>query len=437
MTPADVRPANAAGWADALRRGLLAFVAMAGLGQALGLAAWALGAPGIALGDALRIGWLEFGAFHHVEIEAEGSVAVGAGAEPAPASFAVGVALLSATALAGWLLFRAGRAVAERAGGGTLARGLHGAKVAIGYALPALPLALLVDARVAVALGEVVAVEQRLRLSAWQAVASPFAIAALAGALGGLRSAFDRDPARLRLLAAAAAGGWRMLLLALGLSYGGLFLAGVVQPDEPVALLTPASARYYRETFARPEVGVVVLAHHVGLAPNEAAWTLVPAMGGCDGAWGDERADFLCYGRFPGSLELLPPGVFPLIDPVGLRFERAPVGYLLFLLVPTVATVLGGRRAAERIGTRGRAAVLAGALSGLAFAALVAVAAALSLVTVRYELGTDLAGGLVVGPVAPTGALLALLWGIGGGAAGAASFRRPASAGSRAGTPPR
>lgn len=443
MTRADVRPALLAGWADALRRGLLAFVAMAGLGQALAVGAWALGVSGISLGSALRVGWLYFGAFHHTEIVAEGSIAVGVGAEPSSASFSLGVAVLAATWLAAWLLFRAGRAVADRTGGGALARLLHGGKVAVGYALPALPLAILVDARVAVDVGGVVALEQRLRLSAWQAIVFPLVLAALAGGCGGLRSAFDRDPAWLRLLAAAAAGGWRMLVLGLALAYGGLFAAGVVQPDEPVALLTPASARYYQEVFARPGVGALVLAHHVGLAPNEAVWALVPAMGACDGVWGDERADSLCYGRFPTSLALLPRGVFPLIDLGDLRFGQAPAGYLLFLLVPAAASVLGGRRAAERAGARGRGAVLAGALAGLVFATLVAVAATLSLVTVRYEVGTSLAGRLIVGPNVLTGTLLALAWGVAGGVAGAATVgwglrgRSPGRGGSRAGTPPR
>src|SRR4030067_208183 len=50
-------------------------------------------------------------------------------------------------------------------------------------------------------------------------------------------------------------------------------------------LLPPATGRYLQAVFERPATGAVVLAHHLALAPNEAAWVLVPAMGGCTGSF--------------------------------------------------------------------------------------------------------------------------------------------------------
>ncbi len=438
MTRARVRPVLAAGWRDALRRGSLAFLAIAALGQALAIGAWAIGIGDLSLVGTARLGWLYFGAFHHVAIESRGPIAIGVETGE-PAELSLGVALLAVTGVAAWLLFRAGRDVANRSGGETLARVLHGAKVAPAYALPALPLALLLQADLAVDLGPLGA-EQRLSLSPWQAFLFPFAVAGVAGAAGGLRSALEHDRSRARLLGAATDGGWWMLLVSLALAYAGLLAAGVVQPDAPVALATPASARYYQEALASPEVGALVLVHHLGLAPNEAVWTLVPAMGACDGVWGTERVDFLCYRRFPTSVDLLPPRVFPLLDVADVGFGKAPVAYLLFLLVPAAASVFGGRRAAKRLGEGGWRSSMAGALAGVVFAALVAAMATISLVTVSYRVGTAPPGRLIVGPDVPAGAVLALGWGVVGGAAGAATTFRArwkVPAGPRAGTRPR
>ncbi|HZD18331.1 MAG TPA: hypothetical protein VE669_09345 [Actinomycetota bacterium] len=442
MNLRDVRPALGAGWPDALRRGFIAFAVMAGLGQALALAVWALAGSGRSLATFARIGWLYVGAFHHVAIELEGSVTFGPTGSPEPGSLALGVALLAATWLAVWLLFRAGCAVADRAGGGTAARTLHGAKIAPAYASPMLVLAVLVSARIRVDTA-LVGADVRAALDPWQALVIPMVLAMLVGAAGGFGSALAARPGEQRLAAAAAAGGWRMFSLGLLLSFGGLFVAGVVQPDEVVALVTPSSARYYQEAFDRPEVGTLVLTHHVGLAPNEAVWTLVPAMGGCDGIWGDDRVDVLCYGRFPTSLRLLRPGSFPPIDVGGLDVGRAPAGYFLFLLVPAAASAFGGRRAAESLQAGRRRAVLAGVLAGGVFAALVTGAALLSVVTVRSEVAGSETARWLVGPNVLGALLGALVWGTVGGAAGAATVRPAATApGTKpgpgpGGTPPR
>jgi hypothetical protein len=210
-----------------------------------------------------------------------------------------------------------------------------------------------------------------------------------------------------------------MLWLGLALSYVGLFIAGVVQPDGPVAMLTPSTARYYRTVFDRPRLGVAVLGHHLALAPNEAAWTLVPASGGCDVVRGSEDPPFLCYRRFPRQVAASPDA--PIVS---AAFGSAPAGYLLFLLAPAAAAVVGGRAAARRRGAAGPAGAAAGALAGVAFAAMLGVTALLAGVSLSYgaTVGARGGGGSVwIGPDIGAAVLLGLAWGVLAGALGGAT----------------
>lgn len=417
----------------ALRRGAVAFAVVAGIGQALALAVWASGAAELSLAAAARVGALYVGAFHHVAIrlDVRDVATPGAGS----ISLSIGIALLSVTLLAGWLLARSGRAVAGQASGGAAVRAARGATVAIGYAVPSFVLALLTSVETAPLGAAAPGGVFRLTLTPWQALVFPLAIGAVAGAAGGLRAVLEAGgPSWAR---APVAGSLRMLIAAALLSFAGLFVGGVVQPDEPVALATPTTARYLRPVLDRPATGIVLLGHHVALLPNEAVWTLVPAMGGCDRVGGDVEADVLCYGRFPVSIgpSLTPiPGATAIRLPLGeATYRSAPPGYLLFLIVPAVATVLGGMRAAavasgpgsSRTGRPGGTgdAVRAGALAGVGFAVAVGALAALSTVTIGYRstvAGEAARGWLVVGPQIEPGIALALVWGIAGGAAGAA-----------------
>jgi hypothetical protein len=437
VTPPWVRPAIAAGRRGPLGRGFLAFLQVAAVGQVLALAVWMVGDTGVSLATSMRIGWMYVGAFHHVAIEfdvPEVELSTPA-AGPEATSLSIAVAMLSITALAAWLLFRAGRAVAERGGGGTGARIVRGATLAPSYALPVFVLAMLVDVETPLRLGAFASGDLRVSLSAWQALVLPFAIAAAAGATGGLRSAVDARRGELATdrLEAAIAGGRRMLALGAALSFAGLFVAGVAQPDGPAALLTPSTARYLRAVFDGPATGLVLFGHHAALAPNEAAWVLVPAMGGCLGVRGSANADVLCYRRFPEDVVTAPvpfPGGRVLLPIGGASFGGAPAPYLAFLLVPAIASVLGGRRAAERRRAAGREAIMAGVGAGVVFAALVGTVAALSTVTVAYGAafaGDATAGRIVVGPEVVNAALLALAWGTAGGALGAATLGRLAS----------
>jgi hypothetical protein len=411
-----------------LGAGCFALVALLGQGAAFALRFLSHGR--LSLATSAEIGWLYVGAFHHVPIVVDlaeldvgrltGGVTPGS-TLPTSGSVSgeIGVALLLVTGLAAWLLYRAGHRAASSGGGGPLARTLVGLAVAPAYALPIFALSLVVRLHDELTFGTLASGRLDARLSPIAALVLPLVIASIAGGAGGFMSAVAEDRGvRARRAAGALAGGWRMLLLALALTFVGLFVAGAAQPDGPAATLTPSTARYFRMVFSRPAVGLAVFAHHVAAAPNEAMWTLVPAMGGCDGASGSISTAFLCYWRFPRSVTL--PGTEQFGGSTGgsgrSTFGVAPFLYFAFLLVPATAAFWGGRHAASR----GRADTpreggIVGAAAGVVFAGLVAAAASLSGVAVTYsaafrpEAGT---GSVWVGPFVLSGALLALMWGV-------------------------
>ena len=423
----------AAGWATALRHGLLALAVVTALGEVAALCVKLVGRTGLSLGTILRLGWLYVGLFHGVPLRLRGigmqiDVLDAGSVESLELRF--GVALLLVTWLAVWLLWRGGRAVAGACGGGALARALHGTKVAPVYALPVFALSLLVEIRSPFPFPRVISGELDLSSAPLPALLLPVAIAAAAGACGGIASALAAGSAspRARWVSAAASGGWRMLLVGLGLAYVGLFLAGIVRPEGPEGLLTPSTGRYVRAVFDRPDVGLVALAHHVAVAPNEAMWALVPSMGGCTGAYpGDcDPVRFLCYRRFPNEIALpsLPVVGAPPGQPARSVFGTAPWPYFLFLLAPALASVLGGMRAAERAApSSARGAIALGVGSGAAFESLVVAVGWLASVRAEVDWVTggvpEASGGVRVGPGLVGGALLALAWGALGGALGA------------------
>jgi hypothetical protein len=430
-------PARGPSWSYALGRGLFALVAVAAVGMGASLASFLLVDPPYSLATAIRIGALYLGPVHHVPVVIEGELDLAGLRLPnlppsGATSVEIGVALLLVTALAVWLVYGAGRTLAGRSVGGLGARVLAGASVAPGYAVPVFLVALLVQLERPVDLGTVVSGRIGLHLSAWQALVFPLAIAAVAGAVGGAVSWLGAEGGRrrVRMISAVLAGGWRMFGLALLFAYAGVFAAGAVQPDEAVAALTPLTARYYRAVFDRPGWGAVLLAHHLALSPNEAVWVLVPSSGACDEVSGGPNVDVLCYGRFPHGLETL---VQPLVGGApasggpDLDLGRAPAGYFLFLLVPALATALGGRAAARRADLAGREAMPVGAGAGVPFAGLVFAASMLASVPIRYgSTFVEGSGGSIrIGPEPLGAALFALMWGVAGGALGAASAGWP------------
>lgn len=434
--PGRVRALASAGWGRASREGALAFATVLAVALGAALTAVALGGLGVSARDVLRIGGAYLALAHRIPLRLtlEGADlalarAVGVPADAAALEVRIAAAPLALTALAGWLLWRAGRRTGERLGGSGAARALHGAKVAPAYAALVLLATLPVRATLAPA-----ALDLRAEIAAppGPALLLPLVLAAAVGALGGWWSAGASGLAR-----AAALGGWTMLIAGLGLALAGLFVAGVVRPDGPEALLTPTTGRYLRVVLARPAAGTIGLAHHVAVLPNEATWVLVPAMGGCLAAVPSEGepSPFLCYGRFPRSLRLpvwlRPPG---LGAGPPTSFGTAPWPAFAFLLVPAAASVLGGVRAARAEPLR---PVPAAILAGAAFAVLVLAVGWASSVSVSAA--ARAAGALPqvrsvrIGPGLASGTALALAWGVAGGVLGAAlrGWSGPRRGGSR------
>jgi len=416
--PGRARALATAGWGRASREGGLAFALMLAVALAIALGAVALGVLGLRTADVLRVCGAYLALAHRVplRVTAGGSDlllarVIGAPAGTTALEARLAAAPLGLTALAGWLLWRAGRRTAEAVGGSPGARALHGAKVGPVYAV----LVLLATLPVRMTLAPAgIDLHVELSVPPGPALLLPLLLAAGVGAAGGWWSGTARG-----LLRAAVLGGWTMLLAGLGLALGGLFVAGVVRPDGPEALLTPTTGRYLRAVLARPSVGAAALAHHVAALPNEAAWTLVPAMGGCTGAFPSvgEPSPFLCYGRFPRSVRLpvwlRPPGV-GAGPPT--RFGTAPWPYLLFLLAPAAATVLGGVRAARAEPGRALAAAI---LAGAVFALLVLALGWASSISVSGAARTSElteVRSVRIGPGLGSGTALALGWGVAGGA---------------------
>jgi hypothetical protein len=430
---AAVRDFGSRGWNVALPWGVIAFVVMVAIGQALAFAVTSTADAPPSTGSTVKIGALYFYAFHHVGIVAEAPridlpPELASELPISGGSLKFGIALMLMTALVAFIHYRAGRAVAAREEGGPLALGLHGLKAAIPYAILSLVLSFLISFRFD--LPEPVAGgELTIKPSVLGAVLWPLGIGGIAAFLGGFlspRAGLAGRGAWGRWAAGALAGGGRMFGYALVLAFAGLLV---------LAALKPQDTRDYFDGVAEAGArdGTILVSHHVLLLPNQSMWVLVPAMGRCDTASFSAvgvgaSADFLCYGRFPRSVEAGPAlsgdgTVREAAQPPEADFGTAPGGYFLFLLVPLVSTLMGGMVAARRSSaeSRGQAAA-AGALAGVVYGALVTAGAVLANITVTISGSVgELTGGAraAVGPEVGMGTLIGLVWGIGGGALGA------------------
>ena len=408
------------GWATGLIRGGLAFAVMVALGQAVAFAVNLGQARDVSAG---KLGLVYFGWFHHATVTTHLTPSIdgvhgGAAASGGAGLTAdVGLAAMLGTFLAIALLYKGGRLVADRAGGGGVARVLHGMKVAPAYAIPAFALTGLMGIDMPIPPNGLVAGSLQVRPWDPSWLVLPLLIAVVAGAAGGLRSArhelLSRDPLGRRA-AGAMAGGLRMFVLGLVLSFAGLLVLAAVRPG---------ATRTYFSTITGPPAGqkVMNIAHHVLLLPNQAMWVLVPAMGGCDGLHGGGvSASFLCYSRFPTTVVVNPEGLPSGAPVVRADFGPAPSGYRLFLLVPALSVVLGGRYAARRRARLKWEAAGMGAASGVVFALLVVVGSWFA--SVSAGLSSQTAGipnaSILIGPGVLVAGLLALAWGVLGGGLG-------------------
>jgi hypothetical protein len=361
-----------------------------------------------------RLGGVVFFTFHHVPL----SFDVRLPGSPS-GTVELAVALMTGTLLIASLLFRVGRSIGVGAGGAAWRRGFHGATVAIPYGI----LCWAVSYGVTFA-----ALDSRGQLGAFSvhpshvhALLWPLGIALVAGFAGGFTSAAEAesDSAWERRLRAAFAGGLRMLLVGLGLSFVGLLV---------LAAANPHVAGAYFEGVLRPGTarGLSLMWLHAMVIPNMSAWVLYPAMGGCLGASlsGAGSICALSYSRIPGTAfggsgaaAFAPPTVF----------QSPPAVYVAFLIVPVAAVLIGGAVAARRSqASQAWGGAAAGALAGVVFAALWSVTLVLSDIWFRgsadlgSSIGFDGSFSARLGPDVGRGTLLALGWGAVGGALGGA-----------------
>jgi hypothetical protein len=408
--PPDTASAPIAGtrspfpWATALARGLLAFLTVALVGQ---LIAFAMGLVrgGLATSTIAKLGWFYALAMHRVPIEVGGSMSAG---------YRVSVAFLTGTAFAVWVLYRQGRAVGQRVGGSAWRAALAGSAIAPTYAIPFALLTLTVKLDLGAGFALLGPTGIRLQGAAVQASVLPLLLAAGAGAAGGLMAALPSES----WVRVAVAGGWRMFCVALGVALVGLLVLAAVRPAGLA-------------TYARAMMGhglgtdALLTGHQALLLPNQTLFVLVPSMGGCVGVHGTEFwYPLVCPGQLPRLEDaFIPLSMNPPSPVVGPSFpsRSVPIAYALFLLVPLVATVWAGRAIRTAVDAQmwSRAVICAGAV----FACCIGVGSWLAGITVR-NMSPPRPSSVTLGVrVLPT-ALIALAWGLGGGAIGGLLARR-------------
>jgi hypothetical protein len=396
----------------ALRRGFLLFLLVAAAAQVPPLLVVLFGGD-LTISTATKIGWFYALAFHRAAIE----VAEVATAGPdAVLAYRLSVAALAGTGLALWLAYRAGEAVGERAGGAVERRALAGAAVAVGYAVP-------IGAITAVVRLDLVTEGMffpdliRIRGIVWEAFALPLALAGAAAAAGAAMGGIVPGSRAHAWLA----GGWRMLLAALGLALAGVVILAAIRPAGLDAYARAVSAN-------GPRVAALLLGNHALLVPNQSFVVLAPSMGGCTAVWGSEDHEpLLCSGRLSSvdpQIVLLDAAIIARGESVAESSRPLPFAYAVFLLVPLVATVLVGRSVAAGATRAGRGQRVAlGAGAGVVFAVLVGVGTWMASITVRaveVSAGGTRTGSVTLGARPLATGLLAIAWGMIGGAVGAA-----------------
>lgn len=420
----DVASALGAGWGPAVRGGLVTALVLGLLGELAAFLLWA-GLEGDRPSPVAfaRLGGALFLAFHRVGFALalpERLPTSLQGVSVSGGTLGVTLALVTGTVLACWILGGYGAVVGDRTGGSRLARGLHGAKVGLPYALVGLMAAQAVgfDAPLG-------GLSLSVRASTAGAFWWPLLLGTVFGFLGGFLSLPERwgdiEASWSRRLRGALSGGASAAFLALGLALVGLLFVAAARPE--------ATRAYFRAAFADGTLrGVTTLGLTALVAGNLAAWVLFPSIGSCLSltaglARAAESVCLLAYSQFPSASAFR--GL--LAQGAGARdLPAASPPYLAFLLVPLVSVLVGGGIAARRAGAEGRVeSAGVGAASGLVFAVLSLVLAALS--TASLEFGAAGAEPLTVrlGPSLLGSFVLALLWGLVGGAVGGLLGRRP------------
>ena len=406
---AEHGPGLRSAWPSAVKGGLLAFVATAIAAQVVPVSIDVFGG-GLALSTALKLGWFYELAFHKVAIDVTGA---------GGATGRISLAFLSGTGFAIWVLFRAGRTAARAGGPSWRARVLAGSMVGPVYALPIAIVTSFV--RLHLHTGGFFTPETvGFHGVVWQALALPALLGIGAGGAAGALEAWPRESRGRAWLV----GGWRALLGALGLAAIGVLVLAAARPQ--------GTAAYARAVSSNgPRIAALLLGHHALLMPNQSFFVLAPSMGGCTELSGrNVSIPLLCPGRLPnlGSPDILDDiaRVDGEAQPTGGTTADRPIsaGYWMFVLVPAVATFSGGRSAGSG-GSGAREALVRGAGAGVVFAVLVGVGSWLATAELVLH-GADRIGtrALTLGPRPLPTALLALAWGVGGGALGAWTRRQ-------------
>jgi hypothetical protein len=368
-----------------------------------------------------RLGGVVFYAFHHVgmvldvsRINVPAVITLGASAR-----ITLALALMTGTVLVVALLYLGGRSVARSVGGPSWLRGVHGAKVAVPYAAICLLSTLGVRFPTSRLPAGVGGGSIHVHPSYLAALLWPLALGVVFGYAGGYRRSSEaaswETGRTARWIRGAIAGGWRMLFW--GLLFGFVSLLGMAATHPH---LTRA---YFDGAFRGGTLSGLALVYLNSLViPNMAAWVLFPAMGTCVGVTGSAiSVCALSYTHFPSLGQAGPsvPGFGGLPFP---QFPAPSAVYYAFVAIPVVAVLLGGRAAAKRsdAGTRAEA-VSVGALAGVAFALFALGTLVLADVELKVRGSVGAISQLVearIGPDLWTGVLLALAWGLVGGAVG-------------------
>jgi hypothetical protein len=411
----------ALGWRTAIIRAVLTVASLLFIAEFIVLLAYLSGEREEGSLLVARLGGVLFYLFNRVGLVLDGAnLQVPSGGETAPLGLSAGVtvtlAAMSGTALAGWLLYRAGNAIGNNVGGTSLMRGLHGMKVALPYALVCFAGSFLIR------FSFPVPNSGRLEIhpSYLAALLWPLVLGAALGFLGGSLSTREGRPwpaepwgSRLR---GALVGGWRMLVLGVALGFLGFLVLAALHPD--------ITRGYFESMFSGGGLaGTSIFLLHVAVFPNIGAWVLFPSMGTCLGVSGGPISIcVLSYTNFPTAPDL--GNIAAAASPFDFlpEFPTPEVQWFLFLLVPIVATLAGGMMAARAAGTtsRGEAAVV-GAMAGVVYGLLAFLVALLATITIGVSGSISVltqTATFRVGPYLLQGLLFALAWGVIGGGLG-------------------
>jgi hypothetical protein len=357
-------------------RGVAAFVGVAVVGQLIGLGEFAASGGSYRWWTWMKVGVLYLVSFFGVSVKVD----VGGGS-----LFRIHLPLLAGTVVAGWFLFRAGKASAV--GVARRRAWLRATMVVIGCVVPIWAVGLPVGLRFPDLGGP--GVDATVRAVGWQVVAFPLAFAVVIVAAGAwsARPTGSAGADVRRILA----GGWRMCWLA-------------VRSDR--------TAQYAGWLGSQGRGGALLFGHQVLAAPNQSFFVLAPSMGGATNVGETGVASTATQ----VSLSKIGAVAFGIPGLNGTYPDRALGGFFyLFLLVPVLATVGGGMYAARGQASTGRR-LLFGAGAGVVFGGLVTLGSVFAALESPISLTQ---GPLSLRTTMPSTALLALAWGIAGGAIGA------------------